>query len=73
MLIVLSPVFLVLAIMIKRDSEGEVFFRQTRVTQYGRTFGIYKISYHGKKCGSLGAQVTSQNRYARYKGRQHAS
>ena len=41
MLIVLSPVFLVLAIMIKRDSEGEVFFRQTRVTQYGRTFGIY--------------------------------
>lgn len=34
MLITLSPVFLVLAIMIKRDSEGEVFFRQTRVTQY---------------------------------------
>ena len=43
MLIILSPVFLVLAIMIKRDSEGEVFFRQTRVTQYGRTFGIYKF------------------------------
>ena len=43
MLIMLSPVFLVLAIMIKRDSEGEVFFRQTRVTQYGRTFGIYKF------------------------------
>ena len=43
LLITLSPVFLILAIMIKRDSAGEVFFRQTRVTQYGRTFGIYKF------------------------------
>ena len=61
MLIVLSPVFLVLAIMIKRDSEGEVFFRQTRVTQYGRTFGIYKFRTMVKNAESLGAQVTSQN------------
>ena len=61
MLIILSPVFLVLAIMIKRDSEGEVFFRQTRVTQYGRTFGIYKFRTMVKNAESLGAQVTSQN------------
>ena len=61
MLITLSPVFLVLAIMIKRDSEGEVFFRQTRVTQYGRTFGIYKFRTMVKNAESLGAQVTSQN------------
>jgi hypothetical protein len=51
----------VLAIMIKRDSEGEVFFRQTRVTQYGRTFGIYKFRTMVKNAESLGAQVTSQN------------
>ena len=61
MLITLSPIFLVLAIMIKRDSEGEVFFRQTRVTQYGRTFGIYKFRTMVKNAESLGAQVTSQN------------
>ena len=47
--------------MIKRDSEGEVFFRQTRVTQYGRTFGIYKFRTMVKNAESLGAQVTSQN------------
>ena len=34
MLILLSPVFLVLAIAIKADSPGPVFFRQVRVTQY---------------------------------------
>ena len=61
MLITLSPIFLILAIMIKRDSEGEVFFRQTRVTQYGRTFGIYKFRTMVKNAESLGAQVTSQN------------
>ena len=61
LLITLSPVFLILAIMIKRDSAGEVFFRQTRVTQYGRTFGIYKFRTMVKNAESLGAQVTSQN------------
>ena len=34
MLIVLSPLFLVLAIAIKIDSKGPVFYRQERVTQY---------------------------------------
>ena len=43
MLIVLSPVFLVLAIMIKRDSEGRSSSAKLSVTQYGRTFGIYKF------------------------------
>lgn len=60
MLICLSPVFLIIAIMIKRDSEGDVFFRQIRVTQYGRTFGIYKFRTMVKNAESLGAQVTSQ-------------
>ena len=42
-LAVLSPVFLCLAIMIKRDSEGPVIFSQTRITRYGRKFLIYKF------------------------------
>ena len=58
MLITLSPVFLVLAIMIKRDSEGEVFFRQTRVTQYGRTFGIYKFRTMVNNADKIGTAVT---------------
>ena len=43
MLLVLSPVFLVLAIAIKLDSPGPVFYRQVRVTQYGREFRIFKF------------------------------
>lgn len=43
MLIILSPVFLILAIAIKTDSRGPVFYRQVRVTQYGREFRIHKF------------------------------
>lgn len=43
LLAVLSPVFLALAIAIKLDSKGPVFYRQTRVTQYGEEFRIFKF------------------------------
>ena len=43
MLIVLSPVFLVLAVAIKIDSRGPVFFRQVRITQYNEKFKIFKF------------------------------
>lgn len=43
MLFLLSPMFLVLAIAIKLDSKGPVFYRQTRVTQYGKSFRIHKF------------------------------
>lgn len=43
MLIVLSPIFLLLAIAIKVDSTGSVFYRQVRVTQYNKRFRIFKF------------------------------
>lgn len=43
MLLILSPVFLVLAIAIKLDSPGPVFYRQVRVTQFGKQFRIFKF------------------------------
>lgn len=43
MLVLLSPLFLVLAAAIKVDSKGPVFYRQTRVTQYNRKFKIFKF------------------------------
>jgi len=43
LLLFLSPLFLVLAIAIKLDSKGPVFYRQTRVTQYGEEFRIFKF------------------------------
>lgn len=42
-LIVLSPMLLVLSIWIRRDSEGGVIFRQTRVGQGSRQFTMYKF------------------------------
>lgn len=43
LLAVLSPLFIILAIAIKLDSKGPVFYRQTRVTQYGKEFRIFKF------------------------------
>lgn len=43
MLVILSPIFLILAIAIKIDSKGPVFYRQVRVTQYNKKFRIFKF------------------------------
>ena len=42
-LLVLSPVFLVMAIWIKLDSEGRVFYRQVRVGRHNKDFRIFKF------------------------------
>ncbi len=61
MLLVLSPVFLVLAIAIKFESKGSVFYRQERVTQYGKTFKIFKFRTMVQNADKIGAQVTVGN------------
>ena len=61
MLIVLSPVFVVISIMIKVDSKGPVMFRQVRVTKYGKEFKIFKFRTMVNNAQSLGTQVTTQN------------
>lgn len=61
MLVLLLPVFLVLAVAIKLDSSGPVFFRQVRVTQYGREFRIFKFRTMVSNAEQLGAQVTTKN------------
>lgn len=60
LLVVLSPVFLVLAIAIKLDSSGPVFYRQERVTQYGRHFRIHKFRTMVQNA-DRGSQVTVNN------------
>ena len=42
-LIILSPLFLILAIWIKLDSKGPVFYRQVRVGRYNKDFRIFKF------------------------------
>ena len=42
-LLVLSPIFLIMAIWIKLDSEGSVFYRQVRVGRNNNDFRIFKF------------------------------
>ena len=58
MLILLSLLFIILAIAIKIDSRGPVFFRQVRVTQYGKTFRIFKFRTMVNNADKIGSQVT---------------
>ena len=61
LLIPLSPIILGIAIWIKLDSEGPVFYRQERITTYGRTFRIFKFRTMVKDADKMGAAVTQQN------------
>ncbi|MCR4861346.1 MAG: sugar transferase [Ruminococcus sp.] len=61
MLFVLFPVFIVIAIAIKLDSPGPVFYKQERVTQYGRKFRIYKFRTMVNNADKIGSQVTVSN------------
>lgn len=61
MLVLLSPVLIVLAISIVTDSKGGVFFRQVRVTQYGREFRIHKFRTMVANAEQVGSQVTVKN------------
>lgn len=43
LLIVFSPLFLIISLLIKIDSNGPVFYRQSRITKYGKEFRIFKF------------------------------
>ena len=59
-LVVLSPVYLILAVAIKIDSQGPVFYRQERVTQYGKLFRIHKFRTMVQNADN-GSQITVNN------------
>lgn len=61
MLVVLALPMAVIAVFIRLDSPGPVFFRQERVTQYGRIFRIYKFRTMVNNAAKLGSQVTVSN------------
>lgn len=51
----------IIAILIKRDSEGPVFYRQERVTTYGRHFRIHKFRTMVSNADQIGTTVTVGN------------
>lgn len=58
LLILLSPVFLILAIWIKLDSKGPVFYRQERITTYGKKFRIFKFRTMIQDADKQGSLIT---------------
>lgn len=61
LLVILSPIMLFLSIAIKIDSPGPVFYRQVRVTQYGRKFRIHKFRSMCDGADKKGTLVTVGN------------
>lgn len=61
LLIILLPVFALIAIAIKLDSKGPVFYRQVRVTRYGERFRIFKFRSMVDDADKKGSAVTVEN------------
>lgn len=61
LIILLGIPMLVIAIMIKCDSKGSVFFRQERVTSYGNKFRIHKFRTMVNNADKMGSSVTVDN------------
>ena len=61
LLVILAIPMGVIAVLIKRDSEGPVFYRQERVTTYGRHFRIHKFRTMVSNADKIGTAVTVGN------------
>lgn len=61
LLIVLAIPMIIISIWIKVDSEGPVFYRQERVTKYGKHFRIHKFRTMVTNADKIGTAVTVGN------------
>ena len=61
LLIALAIPMVIIALMIKMDSEGPVFYRQERVTMYGKHFRIHKFRTMVNNADKIGSVVTVGN------------
>ena len=60
LLVVLSGPMAIIAACIKADSKGPIFYRQERVTTYGKKFGIHKFRTMVNNADKIGTAVTVQ-------------
>lgn len=61
LLILLAIPMIIISIMIKLDSDGPVFYRQDRVTTYGKHFKIHKFRTMVSNADKIGSTVTVGN------------
>lgn len=61
LLIILAIPMLIIATLIKLDSPGPIFYRQERVTRYGKRFKIHKFRTMVDNADKIGATVTVDN------------
>ena len=61
LLVLLAIPMAVIAVLIKIDSEGPVFYRQERITTYGKHFKIHKFRTMVSNADKIGAAVTVGN------------
>lgn len=61
LLILLAIPMLIIAALIKLDSEGPVFYRQERITTYGKHFKIHKFRTMVSNADKIGSAVTVGN------------
>lgn len=60
-LIITAIPMMIIAVMIKLDSKGPVFYRQERVTTYGKYFKIHKFRTMVSNADKIGSAVTVDN------------
>ena len=61
LLILLAIPMIIISIMIKLDSDGPVFYRQERVTTYGKHFKIHKFRTMVSNADKIGSTITVGN------------
>ncbi len=60
-LLIFSPLYLGIALAIKLDSPGPIFFRQTRIGLHGRKFKVWKFRTMVANAAELQAKLEAQN------------
>lgn len=61
LLVIIWPILLILAVGVKLDSPGPAFYKQERVTTYGKRFRIWKFRTMVANADKIGTQVTVSN------------
>ncbi len=56
-----SPIYLLIALLIKLDSPGPIFYKQTRVGLHGKSFKVWKFRTMGTNADELQKQLEARN------------